>query len=559
MPPSTDSLLHAVLNDLAQPKLITVQRSKARPQAPWLIWGLIGLFCGLLFWQLWAIPLFDVDEPRYAQTAREMMQRQDWITPYFNGKVRFDKPVLYYWLIAFSYQLFGMSEWSTRLVSVLATIATTVGLWWGCRPFAGAMAPIISLVFMCSLLVMGIGRMSITDMTLTLWMTWTTLAAYRGTLPGQAKWWLLAGVFAGLGLLTKGPVALVLPGFIVLLTTVVQKRFKASFISIWPWLASVLAVLLALPWYSACYMANGQAFVNALLLHNVTRFEGVVSGHDQAWYFYGVVLLVGALPWSAFLPVAVKTVWVNRQSLLAPDRLAQFGLIWLATVFVFFQVAQTKLLTYILPLFPAMAIVVNYAWQRASQQSLLLALRATLVFTLLTITIMGIIGLDRFLPNEAAGTGLNSMVWWVGLALAIGLVVADRFLVRSARLLSMTSLCGGWLVAVAVTITGILPHVSRVTHAPVQFVRDYVAQQGRMPVMTYQMQRPSLTYYLNQPVPGLFKLSQVQQQLQALLPGQAALLLSKQRFHTDVQTAFPMCMVIRQSDVYVLFRCEPTG
>ena len=526
--------------------------------APWPVLAMLLFACALLFWQLGSVPLFDVDEPRYARTAVEMMQRQDWITPYFNGKVRFDKPVFYYWFVAASYQLFGISEWSARLTSVLATIVTAAGIWLGCRSLASTLAssltPIFSLIFLTCLMVTGIGRMSITDMTLTMWMTLTTLTAFHGTMPNQQRWWLLAGVFAGLGMLTKGPVALALPGLIVLLTTLWQGRFKSTFGTVWPWLGAVLAVAMAAPWYWACYQANGWAFVDALLLHNVTRFEGVVSGHDQPWFFYAVVLFAGSFPWSLTLPSAFFTVWQHRRSQMPMDLLAQFGVIWLITVFVFFQVAQTKLLTYMLPLFPAVAIVVGYHWFRASHNSLLWAIRLTLAITVALTLTMGFLGLDRFLPKEATGIGVNATVWWVGLALTSGMLIAERLMARHARLLSLTAMSGGWLVAIAVAITALLPTISHVTHAPVREVRNYIAQFGNVPVATYQLQRTSLVYYLNKPVPSLIYLGQLDSFLRQL-PGNG-LVLTKQRFRTRIQQRFPQCGVIRQTPVYVLFNCE---
>jgi 4-amino-4-deoxy-L-arabinose transferase-like glycosyltransferase len=533
---------------------VVVDQSVSPRSLPWPVMALLVVACALLLWQLGTVPLFDVDEPRYARTAVEMMQRQDWITPYFNGKVRFDKPVFYYWFIAASYQMFGISEWSARLTSALATVITAGGVWLGCRKLAPTLAPIFSLVFLTCLMVIGIGRMSITDMTLTMWMTLTTLTAFYATLPCQQRWWLLAGVFAGFGMLTKGPVALALPGLVVLLTTLWQGRFKATFCAVWPWLGVVLAVAIAAPWYWACYNANGWAFIDALLLHNVTRFEGVVSGHKQPWFFYTLVLFAGSFPWGLSLPWAWQTVWQHRRSTMPLDVLAQFALIWLMTVFVFFQVAQTKLLTYLLPLFPAVAILVGYHWYRASTGSLLWPLRLTLILTAALTLTMGFLGLDRFLPNEAAGIGVNSAVWWVGLSLTAGLALAERLMAKHARLLSLTALSGGWLLAVGLTITLLLPAIGQVTHAPVREVRDYVAQFGNVPVATYQLQRTSLTYYLDKPVPSLIYLGQLDSYLRQLPAN--GLVLTKQRFRTRLQQRFPQCGIIRQSRVYVLFNCE---
>jgi 4-amino-4-deoxy-L-arabinose transferase-like glycosyltransferase len=536
------------------PSVALLPTPVARPSlSSWTIAGLFALAALAYLWQLGQLPLFDVDEPRYAQCAREMMQRGDWITPYFNGKVRFDKPVLYYWLIALSYQAFGVTEWAARLTSVGATLATAGGLTLFLRrlPYGWASG----LVFLTCLMASGIGRMSITDMTLTLWMTLTTLAAIKAV--ERPRLWLLAGVFAGVGILAKGPVALVLPGLVALLAATVQGQLGQTLRRPWPWLGALLAVVLAAPWYWACYQANGWSFVDALLLHNVTRFEGVVSGHKQPWFFYTLVLLAGSMPWTAYLLGAFTTVWQHRHQTQPSHRMAVIAAVWLVAVFGFFSVAQTKLLTYILPLFPAVSVLVAYQFWHGPRKALRAQTWATGLLVLL-VTVAMALGLDKLLPREAHGVEATSAVWWMGAALLAGVVGTDWTLQKSqSRPHALIYTCLGWLLAMSIALIGVLPGISQTAHAPVWFVRQWVALHGPVPVATFHMQRPSLTFYLNQPVPLYMDAKHLttyaQQQWQT---HKALLVLTKTPYVAQVQHALPSCHVHTQTSRYAVLNCQ---
>jgi 4-amino-4-deoxy-L-arabinose transferase-like glycosyltransferase len=570
----------------------------------WL-WLVLALSVLALCYQLGAVPFFDVDEPRYARCAQEMLQRGDWVTPYFNGVVRFDKPALYYWLIAISYQCFGISEGSARLVSVLATLGTTAGLWlclWGMRVRLSALSPAVSaglvcLVWLTCLQVLGLGRMSITDMTLTLWMTLTTLTAYWATQPRQHKRWLLAGVFAGVGLLTKGPVALVLPGLVVLLTCVVQKRWRHILLTQWPLLGALLAVAIALPWYWACYQANGWPFIDALLLHNVSRFEGVVSGHSQPWFFYGVVLVAGLLPWTGYLPEGIRQGLrsfstnasfpaINTTGRARPtDAIAaaaqdfsdetntapshktrynplssstqawvQFALVWVVTVLLFFQVAQTKLLTYILPAFPPLAFLVTNGIMMAPVRLLKRYAWVNVVIALAGALLL-VMALPAILPREAAGIAHHPVVWWIASLMVLASLVVTCCMATNHRLAGLLTQAGGFAAVAILALNWLLPHISQITHAPVQTVKNYVATHPGTPVVTYQMQRPSLTYYLDHPVPSLTKMPALNSTLQrATVP---TLVLTKRVYNAAIQAELPQCQIQEQTALYALWVCQP--
>jgi 4-amino-4-deoxy-L-arabinose transferase-like glycosyltransferase len=317
---------------------------------------LFGIFL-LFFYRLGGYPLFDPDEPRYAETARQMIEHGHWITPWFNDAIRLDKPVLFYWMVAGAYRLLGVSEFSARFCSA-ATATLTVLMTYGfARHVLSRRAGLFSAVILAtSLLFVGVGRMAITDMTLTAWMTGATLCLFL-TLRRSPGWWAGFGVFAGLGLLTKGPVGLVVPlGIFSIYSLLIvlsgdRDSVRQAWLTRWTPLGPLLALAIALPWYLLAWRENGPIFWDALFLHNVTRYSAVVSGHQQPGWYYAAVLLAGFMPWTPWLPAALARLWRqaradHRQRVARGDagyRLALYAATWAVFVFLFFSVAQSRL------------------------------------------------------------------------------------------------------------------------------------------------------------------------------------------------------------------------
>jgi 4-amino-4-deoxy-L-arabinose transferase-like glycosyltransferase len=479
-----------------------------------MAWLGLGLVMAVLFYlQLGSYPLFDVDEPRYAEAAREMLARGNWITPYFNDVVRFDKPVMFYWLIAGSYKLFGINEFAARLVSAMAATGT-VGLtaWAASRWGSPRWALMAGLMLASCLEVTGLARMSVTDMTLTLWLTgcsWCLL----GTVLETPRWWVLAGVFSGLALLTKGPVGLVLPGAIVVVYSLLVGRFKATFTNGWFALGTLLAVAIAAPWYMAAGGENGMAFWNALVFHNVDRFSTVVSGHKQFPFFYPVVLIAGFLPWSVYLPATLaqwlpqfKTFWQQLKQNQASGSaeltayLALYCLVWAVGVYGFFEASQTKLLTYILPMFPAIAVLVSGAfWQQATHPithpKAASALSTSGVLLWLGLLLGGVFfinNMSQFMPREAReiSGGFENvgavLILLAGTGLSVLAILNRRWMGAIwAQSIAMAAL-------VAFALYNIVPNVSQVAQGAMLRYAE-VAQSA--PLVTYGIVRPSLTFY----------------------------------------------------------------
>ncbi|HET6513959.1 MAG TPA: glycosyltransferase family 39 protein [Thermodesulfovibrionales bacterium] len=331
----------------------------------------IALSLFLSFFRLGSVTLFDVDEAVFATATKEMVQSGDWITPTYNGRNRYDKPILFYWLMAVPYRVLGISEFSSRFPSALASSVLVLSVFLFVRRFRDEETALAaSLSFTLSLYFLVYSHAAVTDMVLTLFITLSLISFYLSVTEEKGRDRYLSGfyLFSGLAFLTKGLIGILFPfaiSMIYLLATEGTKGIGKVF--------SVKGVILFLvvsaPWYIAQYSVNGDDFIQQFFIkHHFKRYTGVISGHRGPFYYYIPVLIIGFFPWVAFLPAGIKNALQDLRRLKtegegsSPIRrhsLLVFALLWAAFVMVFFSLATTKLPNYILPSIPAVAILVS--------------------------------------------------------------------------------------------------------------------------------------------------------------------------------------------------------
>ncbi len=330
---------------------------------------LLLLSATLFFFRLGTPGLFDADEPAYAQAAREMLATGDWITPHFNGRPRFDKPILFYWLITLSYRVFGVTEFAVRFWSALAAVLLVLGIAWaGQRRFGPPAGLWAGLAFATSLLTAVLARAAVTDMLLTIFVTVAILAAVeaQADLSVRGRWWARASWIAmGLAVLVKGPIGLFIPGIAVGGMLLILRELRNGLRRLVPWEGPLLLAAITLPWYGLVWWANGWAFVEGFVIkHHLIRYTGVVSSHAGPIWFYIPVALIGFFPWSGLLPQAlwlVGSLARTREARNPTCRLLITCACWTLGVFLFFSLAGTKLPSYLFPAFPGMALLVGAA------------------------------------------------------------------------------------------------------------------------------------------------------------------------------------------------------
>lgn len=316
----------------------------------------------LLLYPSLSFPLFEPDESRYAEIGREMFQRGEWVVPYLQSEPYLDKPPLLYWLIESSYTLFGVQVWAARLVPALAVHACVLLLYLLGRRSVGERAAFWGA------LVLGLapgwtsmGRLLLMDSLLTLWTTLSLLCAFEAVRGDRLRWdwWVLASLACGLGVLTKGPVALVL----LLPPLWLQRRLTGTGCRVgWAGASVFVLVILALtlPWYAAISLRI-PAFVHDFFWeHNVRRFLAPFA-HEHGIWFYIPVFLGGLLPVTLLLVPFVRFLFSSDPA-RAARRTVELSFLLLAggwCVF-FFTLSQCKLPTYIMPAFPPLCLAFGH-------------------------------------------------------------------------------------------------------------------------------------------------------------------------------------------------------
>jgi 4-amino-4-deoxy-L-arabinose transferase-like glycosyltransferase len=330
--------------------------------------GHYGLFA--IVWAVLCLPnlggpsLWDIDEGNNAECAQEMYESGNFVVPTFNYKLRVDKPVLLYWLQASAYHVYGVNEFAARLPSALASLLSLLVVYeLGRRLFDRSAALLAGLILAGSVAFCAAAHFANPDallnlcVLLTLWCFWNHYTR-RG-------WWLLgAGAACGLGMLAKGPVAVILP----MMTTTLFFLIRRELRRLWdPHLlgAALVFLIIAAPWYIWVGVeTKGEWLAGFFWKHNVERAVGVLENHGGPFFYYVLVLLAGLGPWSVFLYPAIRyPLSAIRQSMNAESGQGiakggtQFLLCWVALWLLFFTVVRTKLPNYILPVYPAAALL----------------------------------------------------------------------------------------------------------------------------------------------------------------------------------------------------------
>jgi 4-amino-4-deoxy-L-arabinose transferase-like glycosyltransferase len=329
--------------------------------------------------------LWDIDEGNNSDAAREMYASHDWVVPYFNHEIRYDKPVLLYWLQAGCYAALGVNELAARLPSALAALLAVLVTYELGRGLFGAGAGLLSGVILASSVAFGASAHFANPDALLNLFTALALWCWWNDHAGRGRAWYVASSAAmGLAVLAKGPVGLVLPAAVVVLFIVWSRQWRRLLDRRLPW--AVLAFLaVAAPWYVWVGVeTKGQWLLEFWRHHNYQRAVQPLENHHGSVLYYPFVLAAGLAPWSVFLGPTAWLAWRSVRRLAdEPVRPAcRFLLCWLAVYFVFFSVVSTKLPNYILPLYPSAAVLTGYLldrWRRGEVELPAWVVRTSLV------------------------------------------------------------------------------------------------------------------------------------------------------------------------------------
>lgn len=340
-------------------------------------------FCYLfLFHGLWMYPLIDVDETRYVQMAKEMIERNDWVTMYLNYIPFLEKPPLYYWLIGLSFKIFGVNEFAARFPSaMLGAFGVFFTYFFGKKALSPSFGLISALILLSSIWYLLFVHVAILDLGISVLIMASIYCAFLVFFTQEKSHkfcWLFAWIFAALGVLYKGLPGVAVPALVIFATFALTGKIKEPFRlkNIVPGL--ILFFLISLPWHIMILKAQGDAFVQMYIIkHHFARFvssEGL--GRKQPFLFYLPIFLAGLMPWTfSFIAAAwraIKTAIKDFKSvkslkpLFSTDsndkKLLVMMSVYLIVAFVFYSMSSSKLPPYILAIFPPAAFICGYMW-----------------------------------------------------------------------------------------------------------------------------------------------------------------------------------------------------
>lgn len=498
---------------------------------------LLALTAFLLVFRLGTPGLTDRDEASFSEAVREMIVDGDWLTPHFNGATRFDKPPLIYYLMAVPVTVFGLSEFSLRFHSATAGVGLVLLAFLFARRHVGQRAALYSAgCLTASLGFLVLGRAAITDMTLLLLTTgalFSFFRAYWSPPPHGRPYYRITDVLLALAFLVKGPVgplvvSLAAAGFLF-----AAGGFRRYAREARPWLSVLIVLGLSLPWFALMLVLHGQAYIDAAMYHTVTRYTSTLGGHGGTVFYYFPVVLLLLFPWSLFLPGALVEALSRLPQEIPPtpplskggwgdlrhirnrarqDAVASFPVflaIWAIVVFIFFSFSSTRLPHYILPLFPAAAILVGTRIARWVEDPPMRRMLPSLasVAAVGTVIAAGVAGLD-LVYGRYGGLVLREVPTAQALDLGPwGLTLGAIFLVGSVAL-TWAGLRkrweASWLAGVATVslafitvVTAILPAVDAKFLAP---GRNLAREAGKLVPpgsawAIYEVYRPSFVFY----------------------------------------------------------------
>jgi 4-amino-4-deoxy-L-arabinose transferase-like glycosyltransferase len=322
--------------------------------------GLAALLAILWLATLGTRPLFNPDEGRYAEVPREMLAGGDWVIPHLDGLIYIEKPPLQYWATAVSLALFGNNEFAARLYAALCAFGTLALVFlMGTRIWGEDTGWRASAVLCAMLIFLALGQLLTLDMSLTFYMTLSLVGFVlaQGEMESARRWMLLAWMGAALGVLTKGLVAAAIPAAVLVLYSLCCRDFS-------PWRklnlkwGPPLFLIVTIPWHWLAALRLGD-FLQFFFVHeHLARYLTPIADRQEPWWFFGWVFLAGTVPWT--LPTLRVLIGGWRERAASPEKFNPRFFLWLWVIFivVFFSLSDSKLMPYILPAMPPLALLI---------------------------------------------------------------------------------------------------------------------------------------------------------------------------------------------------------
>ena len=301
--------------------------------------------------------IYILDEAKNATCAAEMYQQGNWVVPTFNHELRTDKPPLHYFFMMLSYSIFGVNAFAARFFSTVFGALTILITFLFARRFHSEKVALWTAVVLLASIHLSIQfHLAVPDPYLIFFFTTSVFSFYAAIKEKQLRYLLLLYISIGFGTLSKGPVAIGLPGLIFLLFLIFSKRFNWKEIKqLKPFMGAAIVLLIALPWFILVHLkTNGQWTEGFFFKHNLGRFSSEMEGHGGIFLITILFVLIGLFPFSAFIVQSLRNAFANRK-----DDFTLINLVAGITIVTFFSISQTKLPNYTVPAYPYFAVIIG--------------------------------------------------------------------------------------------------------------------------------------------------------------------------------------------------------
>ncbi|HET8890138.1 MAG TPA: glycosyltransferase family 39 protein [Candidatus Angelobacter sp.] len=465
----------------------------------------VGVCAFFFFFGLGAFGLTGADEPRYAQIAREMLARHDWIVPTLNGAPWLEKPALLYWKMMNSYSIFGVSDWAARVPAAFHAMVLVLGIFFFMRRFRFASELDAAMIAASSAGMIGFGRAASTDMLISAPFALAMMCWWTWRQTGKKLWLMIFYGLLGVGALAKGPVAPALAVLVVGAYSVLRRDGKMFLRSLSiPGFALFFAIVL--PWFVAVQIRVPQFFRVFFIEHNLERFGTNLYQHSQPFWYYIPVFLLAALPWTLFALPALVEAGRNAfrredpeaSGAISDDGLPTFLFIWIVVPIIFFSISRAKLPGYILPAIPAAALLTaDYIHRLKAIPRLLTALHALLCAMLLLGALMAPFAMVKQAPPPSLQIGMTV----TGAVIAVMVLLMVRR--EGVRVLHFVTLVPT-ILAVAFLLRPAAATIDRTQSArPINQKLEELGVAATEPVATFNVKRQvayGLDFYRNAPI-----------------------------------------------------------
>ncbi len=484
--------------------------------------------------------IYILDEAKNAECAREMLVSGDYILPYFNGQLRTDKPPLHYFFMVLAYKMFGVSAFSARFFSAVFGALTILISFLFCRKYLGEKAGwLTAMVLLSSLHFNFQMRMSVPDPYLIFFMTAGFMCFYAFMVEKMKFWILLMYVCFGLGLLTKGPIAVALPGLIMLVFLIWTKKFNWAMIrSFQIPIGIIIVLLISLPWYWLNFEASNGLWTEGFFFkHNLQRFSDTMEGHGGFFLLPLIMVIAGLLPLGIFCIQAMFLVWKKRV-----NEVLLYSLCIVLGIIIFFSFSQTKLPNYTAPAYPFIAILLGYLLSELEGMNLSLKKVKwtygfyTIIAFALPIAVYVALKADKNVQDAA-----DVWIWFI--PVPVGAVLGWYFIRKYEINKLIFSMTLSFMLSNFLFFAIAYPRVYGIN--PVAGSLELLG--GKQDVVYYKMMNSAYIFNMQQLVPAIHTLDSLSVYVKE---HPDALVISRKQFETEIKAAGDLVPVFEQKDTF---------